>query len=354
MKFLPTPDLDALSGALNFDTSDCNVTGACELYSTKSSGSDKKLLRQIDQELSDRHDEISKSLPRFESNVTIASSPNMHMFTKDSAFGPLQETMNRRTFAYLIATLNASHPHYEFSNCLRPIDFKKLPDISEVSADIEANLHRFRHSTLDRGYDGVTGPEGAKSAVWGPTCWFAIDREIDLACCDIFRYSPESDPFKDDEGAVWSAHYLFFNRDHKRVVYLYARMVPVLSSQSPPSQPVGSLKRSLSGMAMSGGAHKRARFWLGDTDPSLIEFADQDDEDDGFCWNRDEDGQMMMADEEGYSPVQGASTSISDDEGYDDDYIEDDAPPSTLNKRATYERETFRSVAEDLASRMEM
>jgi hypothetical protein len=307
--------------------------------------------------------------------------------------------MSRRTFAFLIATLNASHAHYEFSNCLRPVDFRKLEAVDEVAADFDANISRFRHGALGRDYygDGPDGGLGADGAVWGPACWSAINREIDLGACEIFRWCPEADPFKDDEGAVWSAHYLFFNREHKRVVYLNARMVPVLSSQSPPAAPVGSLKRSLSafvgggfhgrgaGGAASGGSsggndhegpQKRARFWLGDTDPSLIEFAEHDDEDDGFRWNRAEDGQMVTPggagededddeEEEEYSP---AADDDDDDEGYDDD--EDDggygdgkrggalfrarrhrhargsSPPSASSFRG--------GVAEDLASRMEI
>ena len=344
-QYLPSPEFDELNDALNFNTSDCNVTGACELYSTKSTGTDKKLLRQIDSDLSSKHDElvqISKALPPPESAEFIATSPNLRMFTKDSAFGPLLETTNRRAFGYLISTLNASHPHYDFSNCLRPDDFKKLKDIGQVAADFDTNLFRFRHNTLDRDIDDVEGLSGALPPTWGSRCWAVIDEEIQLSRCDIFRFSPESDPFKDDEGAVWSSHYFFFNRDQKRVVYLYARMVPVLSSQSPPLQPPGSLKRSLIGTMSGPSAHKRARFWLGDTDPSLIESIgeDDDDDDDGFCWNRAEDGHMMTEELEGYDS----------DEGYNDQ-DEDELSEGQFTRGAS---KPFRGVDEDMVSRMEM
>lgn len=360
-----------MTSALNFDTPDCRVTGGCDLYTTKAAGPDKKLYKSIDRSLESQH----AAMVRFGASLSppqreeLAASLNL---SRSSPFGPLSEIASRRTFAYLIATLNASHPDYDFSHTLRPQDFRRERSLRRAMADIDSTLQSVRpgpppaavasaisglvdasllrdggggvasgvgvgamssvgggangsgHSTgngpgrrkkdasnqgkqpaLSKqsssasttsgrrsatpavaakengsnkhgkatapGGDGTsttrqnhksptptaavtsTSADGGSSTadaattggmapsaplvppIWGPHMWALINREMTLAECLVFRYCPVEDPFADDEpAAVWSLHYFFFNKTRKRVAYLYARAVPVLSSGSPP------------------------------------------------------------------------------------------------------------------------
>jgi len=125
MKFIPLRDFDDVTSALNFDTPDCRVVGGCDLYTTKAAGSDKKLYRNIDRSLETQYESLlrlsaSLSPPRGESN----ESTSMNL-SRSSPFGPLSQISSRRAYAYLLATLNASHPDYDFSHILRPSDFRK-------------------------------------------------------------------------------------------------------------------------------------------------------------------------------------------------------------------------------------
>ncbi|ROV96273.1 hypothetical protein VMCG_07701 [Cytospora schulzeri] len=225
MKFLPLRDFDVVTSALNFDTPDCHVTGGCDLYTTKAAGSDKKLYKNIDKSLETQH----AALLKFGSSLSPPQRTSLNL-SRSSPFGPLSEISSRRTFAYLIATLNASHPDYDFSHVLRPTDFKRERMLRKVMANLDITL-----STVS----------GTESPPWGPHMWALIDKEMTLNECAIFSYQPASNPFDEETAAIWSLHYLFFNRERKRVAYLYVRGVPVVShSYSPPQQLLRARQRS--------------------------------------------------------------------------------------------------------------
>ena len=113
--------------------------------------------------------------------------------------------------------------------------------------------------------------------------WGVIDKEMDLQCCSIYCYLPEEDPFDGEDGAIWSFNYFFFNKDRKRVCYLYLRGLSIISHNSAPRTPIktkrgaepdwGSDQRPSS---------KRARFWLGDRAANAISVW-SDDDDDNNC-----------------------------------------------------------------------
>jgi AP-1 complex subunit sigma 1/2 len=327
-----------VTSALNFNSPDCNVTGGCDLYTTKSTGADKKLFKHIDKDLSSQHEaliKLSSSLSPPDREA-IASSPDMQLFSQSSAFGPLSDLSSRRTFAYLIATLNASHPHYDFSNVLRPGDFKRERNLRRVMANLDSILQNVRPHGEARAADGTL--RGTSNGVWGPQCWGMIDNEMRLNECTIFTYNPDTDPFEEDEGAVWSEHCFFFNRALKRVAYLYVRVVPVISSQSPrfPSMMAGS-KRQHSLHLDSTSGIKRSGYWLGDRDAELVP-CDDDDEDhgDGLVWNRGEDGDLVPF--------------FDDEYGEEAGFYDEDDEDSEMH----YGHSPVRGMSEDIASRMEL
>src|ERR1700712_4790724 len=145
MKFLPLRDFDDVTSALNFDTPDCHVLGGCDLYTTKAAGSDKKLYRNIENSLESQYESLLK-LSASVSPPHDAAEPVVNL-SRSSAFGPMSQVPSRRTFAYLIATLNASHPDYDFSHILRPADFRKERSLKTVINTIDSTLLNLRPSS---------------------------------------------------------------------------------------------------------------------------------------------------------------------------------------------------------------
>ncbi|KAK4169189.1 Maf1 regulator-domain-containing protein [Cladorrhinum sp. PSN259] len=336
MEYVSLPTFDIVSRALNFDTPDCHITGSCDLYTTKAAGSDKKLYKNIAQSLE------TQPVSKLKSSASLASSERASLAAKSSPFGSLEEVSNRRTFAYLIATLNASHSDYDFSHVLRPADFKRERVLKAVTTHIDSTLQSVRPNSSPKpsaNYaDFNTGV--STSPPWGPQMWSLIDKEMKLKDCMAFSYQPENDPFDEEEGAIWALHYFFFNKALKRVCYLYVRGVPVMS-HSPTLSRRGPLRM---GQPTSGGqdvyndslgANKRARYWLGESLAERIKTEDDDDIfDDGLLWNRDADGDVCQYDEDDY-----------------DDYEEEF---EAYEEHEDVMRRGARDMSEDMASRMEI
>jgi hypothetical protein len=282
-----------VTNALNFETPDCQVVGGCDLYTTKAAGSDKKLYKNIENSLESQYE----SLLRFSASLSppqassAAASLNL---SRSSPFGPLSQISSRRTFAYLIATLNASHPDYDFSHLLRPTDFRREKSLRLVMNTLDTTLYNLRPrpsnlpSTLSHWSSAVTPtapPTPGGSQPWSPKMWQIIDKEMSLRECSIYCYAPEDDPYDSEDGAIWSFNYFFFNKTKKRVCYIYLRglsMVthsPVLEPQTPSS----TIKRSADGQwgdVNEDGAVKRARYWLGDR-AAIASGRGFDDDDEG-------------------------------------------------------------------------
>ena len=197
---------------------------------------------------------------------------------------------SRRTYAYLIATLNASHPDYDFSHLLRPTDFKRERHLRTVMNTLDTTLYNLRPRPVSATYLSVpgmtSGSAGSSSSHghWSPGIWRLIDQQMTLKECSIYRYAPEDqDLFEDeDEGAIWSMHYFFFNKARKRVCYLYLRAISILSHSlsEVPRTPLRSKRiaddESEGWLTPDLGARKRARYWLGDREG--VEIADGNEE----------------------------------------------------------------------------
>jgi hypothetical protein len=361
-----------VTSALNFDTPDCHVTGSCDLYTTKAAGSDKKLYKNIQQSLESQHAALLKfgaslSPPQ---RSSMAASLNL---SRSSPFGSLDEVSNRRTFAYLIATLNASHPDYDFSHVLRPADFRRERVLRKVMAHIDSTLSSVRPNAtfLDTAVPSRgsgSSPASFNTGVstmappWGPQMWSMIDKEMSLKDCTIFSYQPADDPFDEEEGAIWALHYFFFNKALKRVCYLYVRGVPVMS-HSPRQLPHFSTSLSRRGRNLSGlgdqdleddvvGANKRARFWLGDKAAARLTSGSDDEMDDGLIWNRDADGDVHCQyddDEEEDFELEQDPDQFELDEDEDEEEEEEEEDDKQRRRESS-----VRGVSEDIASRMEI
>ncbi|EEA27305.1 RNA polymerase III-inhibiting protein maf1 [Talaromyces marneffei ATCC 18224] len=282
MKYLPLPQIEQVSNALNFDTPDLHVVGGCDLYITKAASDDRKLYNKIEQSLESQYESLLKlsaslSPPKASAPNNLALSLNL---SRSSPFGPLTEHSSRRTFAYLIATLNASHSDYDYSHVLRPTDFRRERSLKKVMNTLDMTLHNLRPHLRDDGTpspptDAFSGSYSAsEGTAWGPRMWKLIDEEMSLNDCAIFSYSPEDDMNDDDDGAIWSHNYFFFNKQRKRVCYVYLRGIPIMShdddelmdmwEEDGVATPIGKRVPDDSYLTPDVTAKKRQRYWLGD------------------------------------------------------------------------------------------
>ncbi|KAL8824488.1 MAG: hypothetical protein Q9170_008136 [Blastenia crenularia] len=295
MEYLPLRDFDDVTNALNFDTADSHIIGGCDLYTTKAAGADKKLYKTIEQGLEDQHKTaltISASLAKSHGGVAGQSVD----LSRSSPFGPLSQTSARRTFAYLIATLNASHPDYDFSHLLRPSDFRREKSLRHVMNTLDTTLYSLRPRTTSNASLGIptywtsiasSAPAlvSASGDCWNPRKWRLIDKEMSLKDCSIYAYVPEEDPYDGDEGAIWSFNYFFFNKARKRVCYIYLKSLSIISHSPALKSPI-KMKRSLD-IGWPGsepGSSKRARYWLGDHDDVSSTWHDDDDDEDDYVF----------------------------------------------------------------------
>ena len=290
----------------------------------------------------------------------MAGSLNL---SRSSPFGPLSDISSRRTFAYLIATLNASHPDYDFSHVLRPSDFCRERSLRHVMASVDSTLASVRPQgasllspnmvSMYRDYGNAPSATTAADAfpvnspAWGPHMWNMLDKEMTLKDCTVFSYQPPDDPFDGDEAAIWRLHYFFFNKKMRRVAYMYVRGLPVVMN-SPALVPHRrgsncSTKRHAAPLSGSFGANKRAKFWLGEqlagrVIPDEDEYDDEDDEPGVEIWNPDDDVDI--------DPLRDSTPEVEESDQYSES--EDDGEDEDLALHSV------RGVSEDIAARMEM
>lgn len=272
MKYLAIREFDKLTSALNCNTGYSRLDGGCDLYTTKGAKGDKKLYKDINSSLEEEHKKVLQATASISPSSLASYGVDL---SRNSPFGLLSQPSSRRTFAYLVATLNASHPDHDFTNIVRPIDFTKRDDLVALMREFNDTMHGVRPYPPDALLAPPPG-KGAKNmdyacrtpggtAAWSPNMWKAIDKEMKLTACDIYEYLPDEDPF--DDHALWSHHYFFFSsaKTRKRVCYLYVR-AKATGGHSPVPSPTPKRGRpvSQSWSIPDSGANKRAKFWFGE------------------------------------------------------------------------------------------
>ncbi|EIE85885.1 hypothetical protein RO3G_10595 [Rhizopus delemar RA 99-880] len=157
MKFLEVNSLELINTAFRWETSECVLTGRVEAYSCKSAGTDKKLFKTLEH--------------RYNTLAPGSISPDDLQVI--SPFGRLTESTPRKTFFYLLATLNAAFPDNDFED-VRPEQFMKMPSVEMVMNSVNTTL---------------------------------------------FNLDVDDDPMNEEEGYLWSLNYFFFNRKLKRMIF---------------------------------------------------------------------------------------------------------------------------------------
>ena len=287
---------------MNFDTADCHVIGGCDLYTTKAAGTDKKLYKNIEHSLESQYESLLRLSAALRPTHASSAASSLNL-SRSSPFGPLSQISSRRTFAYLIATLNASHPDYDFSHLLRPTDFRRERSVKSVMNVLNTTLYNLRPrtstviapvgNTADAASSsiGTTVPPIAQH--WGPRMWSLIHQEMNLRECSVYCYAPEEDPYDGEEGAIWSFNYFFFNKAMKRVCYIYLRGLSVMSHVYPdlPTKGLAVRGGSERTRTRSSGANKRANYWLGEHFAGMDVDGNWDEDDDDVLvdgWEDDE------------------------------------------------------------------
>lgn len=299
---------------MNFSTPDTHVVGSCDIYTTKAAGGDKKLYKNIENSLESQHESLVRLSASLSPPYRTASDdgkgsekdgerskrgrslgiPEVDL-SRASPFGPLSQIGARRTFAYLIATLNASHPDYDFSLALRPRDFRKERSLRSVMHNIDSTLQNLRPRLSGFAANAHLAPPPSlflnsapaiSGELWNNRMWNLIDEEMGLRQCEKYSYVPDRDPFDGEECSIWSMHYFFFNKEKKRVCYFYLRALSVIS-HSPVNAPSSNLNkrrlkpfaRKASSVSIGEGAGKRASYWLGGQDGIDTDSYGDDDDD---------------------------------------------------------------------------
>lgn len=258
------------------------------MYTTKAATSDKKLYKSIEQSLESQYASLLSFSAGLSSSEAASAAASLNL-SRASPFGSLSSSSSRRTYTYLIATLNASHPDYDFSHLLRPSDFRRERSLKRVMNTLDTTLYnlRPRHTSnfalgsAPHWLASVTpSAPSPGNETWNPRMWRHIDKEMDLKNCSIYCYLPEEDPYDGEEGAIWSFNYFFYNKARKRVCYLYLRGLSAISHDSGQKTPV----RAKRGIEVDWSldeptSSKRARYWLGDRAVNATSaWAEDDDE----------------------------------------------------------------------------
>ncbi|CAO3611638.1 unnamed protein product [Cunninghamella echinulata] len=161
MKFLQVDSLDVLNNVFQWESAEAQLTGRIEAYSCKSAGSDKKLFKHMENKY----------------NIILSGSisPDDHI-PVISPFGRLDESAPRKTFFYLLSTLNAAFPDNDFSD-VRPDQFVKQPSVDLVINSVNTTLFNLGNDVIVNQY----------------RMWDILDELVELNECDVYSYNPDSD-----------------------------------------------------------------------------------------------------------------------------------------------------------------
>ena len=115
------------------------------------------------------------------------------------------------------------------------------------------------------------------SPIWSPQSWQRVDGEMALNECEFYAWMPSEDPHADD-GAIWSYHFLIYNKERKRVAYFYLRGISALSSSPAyPMSLISKFKQSKNEQSANEGSRKRAEYWLGDRAKRGLDYGSPDE-----------------------------------------------------------------------------
>lgn len=220
MKLLESSRFEVVNSALFLESGDTKIHGRIESYSCKMIGVDKQRYKKFNSD--NRTPQSLEALSPPTNSSTFAGRQRTYSRTYSSSHSDddevaaneaietptLCDVISRKTLFYLISTLNAAFPDYDFSDT-RGSDFSKEPSLQHVMNNVDNLL-------------SVTATD--RYAKVHASLWSTLNEEITLPECDIYSYDPDlmSDPFG-EAGSLWSFNYFFYNRKLKRIVFFTCR-----------------------------------------------------------------------------------------------------------------------------------
>jgi hypothetical protein len=269
-----------VNSILSFETPECKIVGAIDIYSTKQAASDRKLYKTIDKHLDDLQqdainyinstsnnpDLLSKSLSPTTKSTLPALSRSLEQPVLSSSLEQPALTVTASAKATNVASSStdnfpvlSSPPSSSSSPTNTNAKLKKSTIDSEVLKTISNSfsdspfgpLHKpasrkafaylisiLNYSHPDHDFSFLQPSdfrrEGAPTYVINsfnnllfasgipvPTSiWECLDRHIGLKECDVYSHTPPESFLDDEPGTLWSYMWFFFNKKRKRVAYL--------------------------------------------------------------------------------------------------------------------------------------
>ena len=204
MKYLGLENIEQLNAQLSgLDIGDSLISCRLEAYTLKNTHQDKKLLSHIES--------------KYKEQLSLSTSVESNSSSLNGGKSPVGQFMApRKTLFYLLATLNAAFPDYDFSD-LKPIFFVKIPSLSSVVHLLKTQF--FHHLTP------FLATESLESLMWN-----TIDEAVTLEECDFYFFEPdkELEPDASEEPPLWSLYTFFFNKKLKRMVFFTAKATSFL------------------------------------------------------------------------------------------------------------------------------
>ncbi|CAB4253158.1 similar to Saccharomyces cerevisiae YDR005C MAF1 Negative regulator of RNA polymerase III [Maudiozyma barnettii] len=177
--------------------SESEYASSSSMESTNRAGSNSGITKPG----SKRRTSSNSSLQSFKlTSLRRPSLKDADMNVNIGPFGPIREPASRRTFAYLIAILNASYPDHDFSS-LEPTDF--------IRSSLKTFISKFENSLYSL---------GKKPESW---IWESISSHMTLSDCVVYQFNPTKSFLEDEPGYLWSLIGFLFNKKRKRVAFLY-------------------------------------------------------------------------------------------------------------------------------------
>ena len=211
------------------------------MYTIKPTGCDKKVFLNIEKKIQ-KKEQVEKNwiatLPQSQQGYRLDQLKQSF----ESPFGNLLQKSSRFVFACMVNILNAAHNSIDyhtrnihgynricFEDFVKASDFKLEPKLANVVQIVDTEILSLQPKPVM--YQGAPRWETRitphdcddlrPTQRWNRSMWNAINSEMNLEKCTIYSYKPSEDHLEATPRVLDSYHFLFYNKEMKRVCYLW-------------------------------------------------------------------------------------------------------------------------------------